>query len=290
MSLTGYLSGIASAIRRGAVNKYGKIHASSFPSLIENECNANYEKGLNEGYINGEKSGIIIGRNEGLSEGYEHGFEEGRISFYDEFWIEYLDGGNRENYIRAFCGPGWNDITFKPKQNIIPTLATHMFERSHITNLTEKINECGIKLDFSYCTNISQMFLNNSIIVRIPEINTSSLPYGTSLSNLFNGCKNLITIDNLHLRSDFKYDNSTFGNCFALRDLNITGTIGQNGFVVSWCHELSKDSLLNILNALEDYSKDTSETQWKITLGKTNIAKLTSSELEIATKKGWVVE
>ncbi|MBO5955586.1 MAG: hypothetical protein J6Q10_02165, partial [Clostridia bacterium] len=67
----------------------------------------------------------------------------------------------------------------------------------------------------------------------------------------------------------------------------ITGKIGKNGFSVSDSKKLSYDSLMSIINALKDYSTDTSGTTYTVTLGTTNLAKLTNEEKAIATQKGW---
>ena len=53
---------------------------------------------------------------------------------------------------------------------------------------------------------------------------------------------------------------------------------------------LDHESLLSVVNCLKDYSADTSGTVWKVTLGATNLAKLTADEKAIATGKGWTLE
>ena len=76
---------------------------------------------------------------------------------------------------------------------------------------------------------------------------------------------------------------------YNLEEIIIEGTIGQNGFNVQWSNKLTHDSLLSILNALEDKTSDNSGTTWTIGLGPTNIAKLTANEKAIATQKGWTI-
>lgn len=50
---------------------------------------------------------------------------------------------------------------------------------------------------------------------------------------------------------------------------------------------LSLESLLSILHGLKDYREDTSGTTYTLTLGTTNLAKLTDEQKAIATEKGW---
>ena len=72
-----------------------------------------------------------------------------------------------------------------------------------------------------------------------------------------------------------------------ISDLNITGTIPvsiPNGF--NNMSNLSVDCLLDILNALVDLTGQTAKT---CHLGSTNLAKLTTEQIQIATNKGWTV-
>ena len=82
----------------------------------------------------------------------------------------------------------------------------------------------------------------------------------------------------------------TFAGAYALEEIGeIRGNISFNGFNVNNSSKLTRATLIRILNALADKTSDTSGTTWKITLGETNIAKLTEEEQQIATSKGWVI-
>ena len=69
----------------------------------------------------------------------------------------------------------------------------------------------------------------------------------------------------------------------ALTTLECTGTQSYS-LNLSLYPNLSKESLLNIIDCL----CSTTETL-NLTLGRANLAKLTSSEIQIATDKGWTV-
>ena len=89
------------------------------------------------------------------------------------------------------------------------------------------------------------------------------------------------------------YENQTFSSAFInaleLENVVFDGVIGKNGLNLQWSTKLSKDSLLSLLNCLQDKTGDTT-AEWKVTIGTTNKAKLTDSELLIASNKGWGVE
>ncbi len=72
--------------------------------------------------------------------------------------------------------------------------------------------------------------------------------------------------------------------------VSIEEILGQIKIPVSFStsNNLNHDTLIRILNALYDYSTDTENT-YTLTLGTTNLAKLTDEEKAIATNKGWTL-
>ena len=87
----------------------------------------------------------------------------------------------------------------------------------------------------------------------------------------------------------------TCGTNNILTDINLTGTIGsimdstsseQPKFFDKFT-ALSVDCLVKILNALVDYSSES--TTYTLTLGSVNLAKLNSEQIKIATDKGWTL-
>lgn len=194
--------------------------------------------------------------NEGYQSGYAEGEAEGRKNQYDEFWNGYSQNGTRYNWNNAFFGYGWSDNTYNPPWDFNNVrYCSSMFSQSSITNI--KVN-----VDLTNSTNVSSMFLSST---------------------------NLKTIPLLIVHKDLTFSN-TFKGCTNLENLTIQGVIGKNGFDVLDSPKLTKDSLLSVLNALEDKTTDTSGTVWKVTLGTANKAKLSADELKIATDKGWSVE
>lgn len=231
----------------------------------------------------------------GVAQVYEVGKQEGIQSEYERFWEAYHAPGDDYSAFR-FSGHGWTDVTFTPKQDIVPTGdAMQMFYASNIVNLTECLERQGVTLDFSQCTKrVDQMFAYSTYIEDIPMLdfrNAKRDPDNSGLFNsMFSGCKNLRTIRGIYIREDGTSGyNSAFNNCSSLENITFYGVIGRNGLDLHWSTKLTHDSLMSIINALADYSEDASGTIWTVTFGTTNLAKLTNSEKAIATQKGWTL-
>lgn len=75
-----------------------------------------------------------------------------------------------------------------------------------------------------------------------------------------------------------------FGSCTALENVTFEGTIPVRGnmSVFSSCPNLTVESLMSFINALTNMSDTATYT---ITIGSTNLAKLTEEQIQIATDK-----
>lgn len=250
-----------------------------------------YDAGHNNGYSIGFKEGMDISFEEGFEEGYNEGYDEGhadgKSAEYNAFWDAYQENGNRTAYYYAFSSQGWNDTTFVPKYDIKPINSERTFYDCEVTNLAEQLEKCGVMLDTSNASTVSYIFAS-SRTSRIPPV---SMVSATITTAAFGWTSYLITIDKIILKEDgtTPIANNWFNGTTKLENIIIEGVIGQNNFTVSTCSKLTHDSLMSIINALADYSEDTSGTAWKVTIGSTNKAKLTDAELQIAYDKGWTV-
>lgn len=245
-------------------------------------------------YFNGRRLGVrakiddVTEEQKAYNEGYTAGIEQGKQAEYDRFWDALQYDGERTNYERCFTGTGWSAETLKPKYDLVCNESTaNMFQycsaRCSLPNLLEKQ---GIQLDTSATTEFTNMFQYSSFT----EIAVDVSSCGSSKSTLFifAGCKNLEKLS-LKMSADTYINSNWFTDDDKLTEITIDGEIGRNGFNVSYCPNLTHDSLMSIINALMDYSEDTSGTTWKVTLGTTNLAKLTDAEKAIATEKGWTL-
>jgi hypothetical protein len=209
----------------------------------------------------------------------------GGDSYYDTFWDYYQKNGNRKDYQSAFSEEGWTIENLIPKYDIKPTIATAMFMNNNINNLKNCFENAGISVDFSNTSALGSLFQGSKCEVIIP-IDCSS---ATALGGIFRNSYNVKKIELYNVPPKVDVDTNMFTNCYALEELIITGVITRSYWNFSSATALSHDSLLNILNILEDKTEDTSGTTWKITLGSTNVGKLTEEELDIAYQKGWDV-
>ena len=222
-------------------------------------------------YEDGYAAGWAVGNSEG--------FDMGKQAEYDAFWDALQDNGNRTVYNYAFAGRNWVPSIFKPKYPIVVVRGTRMFEAANwITDISE------LDIDFSQATELVNLFAY-SVIQKVGIIDLRSM---TELYNVFTDASQMKTIEKIILKED---GSQTFrANCFRMPKLEnvvLEGKIGQNGFDVSSCSNLTHDSLMSIINALKDYSA-TPNTH-TVTLGATNLNKLSAAEKAVATGKGWTL-
>ena len=134
--------------------------------------------------------------------------------------------------------------------------------------------------------------------------------YATSLVNAIRACYSL---RHLELPAGFGQNATDVSNCFrfcrSMTSLTLPAGFGQNATVTTYCFsgctaletiignpnfkvsvdfssctKLTHDSLMVVINGLQTVT----ETQ-TLTLGSTNLAKLTDAEKQIATDKGWTL-
>lgn len=215
-------------------------------------------------------------------------YDSGVRAEYDRFWGSFQNNGNRVNYLRGFST--WPTECFKPKYDIKPTEDAQMLFTGAFgggwslspVDLTKILEECGIVLDLSRVTNVSYAFYNAGIT----HIGVCDFRNATRFSEVFGVSTNLVTIDKILMPIN---QNSGalnwFANCSALENLVIEGEIKLNGMNLSECTKLTHASLISVINALQSKTSGT----WTLTLGTTNLAKLTATEKAIATGKGWTL-
>lgn len=188
----------------------------------------------------------------GVNDVYDVGYAVGEQNAYDAFWDAYQQNGERTNYTQGFSGYGWTDETFKPKYPIIANEARYMFAYVTISNINVRIYIVGTDIrnffERSTLKNVQEIVLTQ------PTVSTSWLSYTSGLEEIRITCE---------------------GNgCFTE---NVTCSINT----------LSHDSLISIMNALQDLVPLGETFTWNI--GSTNKAKLSTAEIAIATQKGWTV-
>lgn len=155
--------------------------------------------------------------------------------------------------------------------NVITMIETFKY----CTNLTSPS-----LVNTSNVTNISEMFVGCSLLKNIPLFDTSAV---TNIYDMFYNCYNLISIPKL----DFSNVNQTVGDlfygCSNLEEIHFTGL--KVSFNISASTNFTEAALVEILNNL-----GTPTSSQTLTMGATNLAKLTDEEKAIATDKGWTLK
>lgn len=211
---------------------------------------------------------------------YDKGFEDGKAqgggddNYYDTFWDNFQSNGNRTNYANAFYGEGWTNENYNPKYPITIGNGLSVFDGCKITK--------PINIDTSKATTLTYIFRNCKDVESIGKIDCSKCK---DLNRLFYDCR-VTTVEELVVHEELTYTN-TFDYA-TITNITISGTIAKNGFSLT-SSVLSKASIKSIFDALANKTEDTSGTEWLITIGSTNIEKLTEEELEVARRKGWQV-
>lgn len=234
-----------------------------------------------------ENGGTAAETLDGVDEKIPEVHAAGMQSEYDRFWDAFQMNGNREGMQYCFAGNGWTAETFKPKHKIYPVYANQLFIRSENLkiSLPEHLAAVGVELDFSRCVAISE-FLAYSGIYEIGEMDLRTLG---SMNYVFSAAQNLETVQHLIMKSEGSqgFNEASFRYCYALKNLTISGVIGQSGMNLQWSTLLSRASIESIIAALSATASGKS-----ITLSKTAVnAAFTTDEWNAlaGTKTNWTI-
>lgn len=208
-----------------------------------------YDNGYKVGKEEGFQDGVQQGYKTGKSEGIAEGIEQGKQAEYDKFWDNFQDYGNPKNYYYAFAYNCWNDNNYNPKYPI----------------------NCNTDNTGGNNTFRSSIITDTKVPVIIPGNGTAAF-YQSKLKTI----RKLVVTENTSYSNMFYITNE-------LENLTIEGIIAKEINLGS-CKKLTHDSLMSVINHL-----GTITTALTLTLGDTNLAKLTDTEKAIATQKGWTL-
>ena len=127
-------------------------------------------------------------------------------------------------------------------------------------------------------TNFYEAWYNCSSLTEFPMLD---LHNGANFKSAWYGCSSLTSIPQLDLSSGTNFGGAWNG-CSNLTNLGGFGVIKEN-FDLSPCTKLTVDSLMNVINQAATVTGKT------MTLGSTNLAKLTDEQKAVATSKGWTL-
>lgn len=193
-------------------------------------------------------------------------FDNGAEKEWSDFWDVFQDYGNRDVYEYLLYHHDRTDEWFYPKYDIRPRLCSY-FARDAKTggdspsmDLVERLNECGVTLDFSNSTNVTYLFYSAQIS-HIPEINVTKA--GNSANSLLFGT-NIETIDKFIFTEEQNFT-QTFGYAYSLKNIVFEGVIGRN---ISLKHsdKLTVESVKSLISCLKNYKGTENEYIYTVTL------------------------
>lgn len=204
-----------------------------------------------------------------------------------------------KNYAFDECSALTNNVV----QNIIShasTLGYNIF--SYCLGLTHLSIKFAGESMFQYCTNlvsveISEPYkdkIQNSIFAGCTSLENCILPNNATTIgiNVFYNCTALKTVYlpssiTSATNNSLSHSNSyyIFKNCTALEDVQL-GQDWNMSLSVNSSENLTVDSMVAMFNSLKDLTGETAKT---LTLGSTNLAKLTDEQKAIAINKNWTL-
>ena len=224
----------------------------------------------------------------------EHQITNELISDYGTF-VDSITGVDINEYfkptIQGGYDYGWRDTFIKFRSPLIVegTNGYNMFSEYAFETAPALIG--AEKL-----TSAMQMFYNSNYLKYVQGFDTSNV---TTMYSMFQYCSNLVTVPKLNASKVIMVAN-IFANCNNLTNLGGLENLGQAydttksanyssyTLYLSTSNKLTHDSLMNVINNLYDIKSKGCNPQ-SLVLGSTNLAKLTSEEVAIATEKGWNV-
>ena len=159
-----------------------------------------------------------------------------------------------------------------------------LFNTTKVNNMDNLFDRSGITevplFDTSSVTSMNSMFHLCSKLTSVPSLNTRKV---TNVKEMFYICRALESVGLLDL-SNATNTIYMFYDCSNLTTLDgLTGL--KDNLYLNLSPLLTHDSLLNVINEAADVTANPKT----LTLGATNLAKLTDQEKAIATSKGWTL-
>ena len=212
---------------------------------------------------------------------------------YETFSMKmFFDAGGKFQNLTVTSVDGW----FLPSDTSKVTNMSYMFrscssltsvpsfDTSKVTNMSSMFFSCSSltsvpAFDTSKVTNMSYMFGSCYSLTSVPAFDTSNV---TNMSYMFRSCSSLTSVPAFDTSNvtDMSY---MFRSCSSLTEIHMTGM--KVSFDISASTKFTESALVEILNNLASVTS----TQ-TLTMGATNLAKLTDDEKAIATGKGWTLK
>lgn len=168
-----------------------------------------------------------------------------------------------------------NPCLYALKSANLPSLKTLplLFSNAYCleTVVLNNVTTISANQAFINCYNLKKIYIPNAISIG---------------SNFLQNCKNIERFDFLSTMTTINITNF-FVQCTSLKIINLYNDWAISGLDVSTCVSLTRPCLLDMLDKLKDVTNE--ENAFTLTLGATNLAKLTEEEIAVGTNKGWVI-
>lgn len=201
-----------------------------------------------------------------IAENEQKVFDAGRNKELDAFWGRYLHHGERpaswSNQAGLFSGVNFGFSNFYPTFDIRPVGdASYLFYAwentknnydDHSGSLAQRLKECGVVLDTSKATKLSNAFAY-TYITEIPTIDCTGL-VGNSMNVFRDGYSRIAKVEKIIVTESTTFTDWFVNTCVA--DITFEGVIGQD-FSITYgggIKRLSVDSMKNIISCLKNYN------------------------------------
>lgn len=200
-----------------------------------------------------------------IAENEQKVFDAGRNKELDAFWGRYLYHGERSAFWSGqsgiFGGANFGFSNFYPTFDIRPVGdASYLFYAwqnvnnygdDHSGSLAQRLKECGVVLDTSKATKLSNAFAY-TFITEIPTIDCTGL-VGDSVHVFRDAYGRLQKIEKIIVTESTTFTNWFVNTCVA--DITFEGVIGQDLSMASYqSTHISVASMKNIISCLKNYS------------------------------------
>lgn len=283
-----------------SVSKFAKIENNQLifaPQIIDNTFNLDNEelyfsKNYKKVYGNNpyELSKTIT-----LNDQFKIYYKEFEDFIY-VYWLVTPKDSYIGDYINSSCFENFNN-TFQnfEGESINELIYLGELDTSNSTSFERTFQDCvNLKelpqMDTSKAINFHNMCLGCSNLELVPEIDLTAYAISnvtvTSL-NIFYKCNSLTTIEKIIVpECNWSAVTSFFNEALVSSLENVTlkanVKLDCDWSKLSQCPNLTVDSLMSLINAFQD---NTNDTQYTLTIGATNLAKLTEDQILIATNK-----
>jgi len=197
----------------------------------------------------------------------------GGDSFYDVFWDNFQDYGERVSYDGAFQSGYWNQYSFRPKYPIkLVGNANNAFNKLNYklgdTAYQDLLDISDVSIDVTNATSCVSLFANAKIkgvtLIFSDKVTTLSSAFTKGDNSLMGGMEITLLVP----KSTCNWNNAfDYHNVKSLTLLEGT-VIGVTGFNVRWATALPKESITSIISALS-----TTTSSLTVTLSKAAVNK-----------------